>query len=68
MNLYELEWLAKNRLDQALEFAARQTMVRRALPDRPTARLWLGALLIRLGTWLQGRVPDPDVEAKRAAA
>ena len=23
---------------------------------------------VRLGTWLQGRVPDPDVEAKRATA
>ena len=30
--------------------------------------LYEGALFIRLGTWLQGRVADPDVEAKRAAA
>ena len=30
--------------------------------------LYEGALFIRLSTWLQGQVADPDVEAKRAAA
>lgn len=68
MNLYELEWLARDRLDQARAFAARRAMVRKALAGRPTAGVWLGALLIRFGTWLQDRVAEPDVEAKRAAA
>ena len=68
MNLYETELWARDRLEHAREFAAREAMIRKALPDRPTVRLWLGALFIRLGTWLQGRVPDPDGEAKRAPA
>lgn len=68
MNLYELEWLARYRLDQARQYAARQAMVRNALGDRPTLRLRLGALFIRVGTWLQDRAAEPDVEAKRAAA
>ena len=68
MNLYELEWLARYRLDQARQYAARQAMIRKALGDRPTLRLWLADLFIRFGTRLQDRVPDPDVEAKRAAA
>ena len=59
MNLYAMEWLVRERLDQAREFAARQAMVRKALGDRPG---------LRLGTWLQDRAVEPDVEAKRAAA
>ena len=68
MNLYEMEWWAKNRLDEARAFAARQAMVRQALGDRPTVRVWLGALLVRLGTWLQDRAAERDAEAKRVAA
>jgi hypothetical protein len=68
MNLYELEWLAKYRLDQVRQYAARQAMVRKALGARPTARVWLGALLVRFGSWLQDRAAESDVEAKRAAA
>jgi len=68
MNLYELEWLARYRLDQARQYAARHAMIRLALADRPTLRLRLGALFIRVGTWLQARAAEPDVEAKRAAA
>lgn len=68
MNLYELEWLARYRLDQARQYAARQAMVRNALGDRPTLRLWLADLFIRVGTRLQDGAAEPDVEAKRAAA
>ena len=68
MNLYETEWLARERLDQAREFAARQAMIRKSRGDRPSLRLRLGTLLIRAGTWLQDRAAEPDVEAKRAAA
>ena len=68
MNLYELEWLARYRLDQARQYAARQAMVRKAIGDRPTLRLWLADLFIRFGTRLQDRAAEPDVEAKRAAA
>lgn len=68
MTLYELEWLAKYRLDQARQYAARHAMIRLALGDRLTLRLRLGALFIRVGTWLQARAAEPDVEAKRAAA
>jgi hypothetical protein len=68
MNLYELEWLARYRLDQARQYAARQAMIRKALGDRPTLRLWLADLFIRFGTRLQDRAAEPDVEAKRAAA
>lgn len=68
MNLYELEWLARYRLDQARQYAARQALIRPALADRPALRLWVGVLLVRLGTWLQGRGAEPDVEAKRAPA
>ncbi len=68
MNLYELEWLARYRLDQARQYAARQAMVRKAVGDRPTLRLWLADLFIRFGTRLQDRAAEPDVEAKRAAA
>ncbi|MFZ1057549.1 MAG: hypothetical protein WAP47_00010 [Candidatus Rokuibacteriota bacterium] len=68
MNVYELEWLVKDRLDQARQYAARNAMIRLALADRPTLRLRLGALFIRVGTWLQARAAEPDAEAKRAAA
>ena len=68
MNVYEMEWLVKDRLDQAREYAARQAMVRKALGDRPTLRLWLADLFIRFGTRLQDRAAEPDIEAKRAAA
>jgi len=68
MNLYELEWLARYRLDQARQYAARQAMIRKALGDRLTLRLWLANLFIRFGTRLQDRAAEPDVEAKRAAA
>ena len=68
MNLYELEWLARYRLDQARQYAARQAMIRKALGDRPTLRLWLADVFIRFGTRLQDRAAEPDIEAKRAAA
>ena len=68
MNLHELEWLARYRLDQARQYAARQAMIRKALGDRPTLRLWLADLFIRFGTRLQDRAAEPDVEAKCAAA
>ena len=68
MDLYWMEWLARERLDQARAWAARQALIREALSDRPGLRLRLGGLLIRLGTWLRDRGAEPDVEAKRAAA
>ena len=68
MTLYEIEWLARERLAEARAYAARQALIRRALADRPGLRLRVGLLLVRLGTWLQGRGAEPDVEAKRAPA
>jgi len=68
LNTYELQYLVKERLNRDRQFAARQAMVKEALADRPALRLRLGALFIRLGTWLQGGVEKPDVEAERANA
>ena len=58
----------KDRLDQPRQYPARQAMVRKAIGDRPTLRLWLADLFIRFGTRLQDRAAEPDIEAKRAAA
>ena len=68
MNVYEMEWLVKDRLDQARQYAARNAMIRLALADRPTLRLWLADVFIRFGTRLQDRAAEPNVEARRAAA
>ncbi len=68
MTSYETEWIAGERVCRARAEAAREAMIRKAFGDNPRLRTKLGALLIRLGTWLRDGSAQSDVEAKRAAA
>ncbi len=68
MHPYIAECLAWESMNEARAFAARQALLRQALADRPPLTFRLGTLLIRVGTWLRGKVREEDVEAKRVTA
>ncbi len=57
MNTYLAEWMARERLDEARAFAARQAAIRALTPSRHPVRMAVGRALIKAGHWVAGRGP-----------
>ena len=57
MNAYLAEWMARERLDEARAFAARQAAIRTFAPTRHPVRMAVGLALIKAGHWVAGRAP-----------
>lgn len=68
MDAHQLEWLARERLDEARAQAAIWAQIRSLRPARQPLRVWAGLILIRLGRWLAQRTPKRAGEPGRVTA
>lgn len=62
-----LDWLvAKQRIEDARAFAARERLIAALQPTRSPLRATLGLALIKAGRWVAGEAPRRGVEPYRA--
>ena len=68
MNLYLEEVIARERLDEARAWTARQASIRSLRSVARPVRVVLGLALIRIGHWVAGRTPRRARAPRRATA
>ena len=68
MDTHQLEYLARERLDEARAQAATWALIRSLRPVRQPLRIWMGLSLIRLGRWLAQRAPRRAARPGRVTA
>jgi len=62
------ERLVRDRLDEALAYAARERLVSTLRATRPPVRVLVGLSMIRVGRWLAGRASEAAGEPGRVTA
>jgi hypothetical protein len=68
MNMYLEEVIARERLDEARAWTARQARIQSLRSHSRPVRAVLGLALIRIGHWVAGRTPRRAGAPRRATA
>ncbi len=68
MNIYLLEYAARERIAEAHALAAHRRLLDSLAPTRPSLRVFAGKVLIRIGHRLLASAPAPSGEPQRQTA